>query len=914
MEISNLISYFKDCYQADTRTLSVTNIFASKVENRFFLNDRDELLNENLPYYPVPDDYADKVSKNLSIYKREKVFYCAAFFVNGKNENALSGAGKVCAPLFLYPAAIVEEGEIKYIKLDFEKRIININFLNSIKKASAGDLYDLLLKVPKTITDIGPLSQLRTILEDNLEDFNAEDILLYPALNSENKLKRLTQPKQLAANPGYSVTPSICFCVLRRSSTTLGIISELQSMALKSDYSSALSYLFDDTIKSKKLTGRSGKIPAILSNAQKDVIDSANQQLCTLVIGPPGTGKSFTIAALAVEQMSNGNSVLIASKTDQAVDVVLKKIENDLDIAGVALRAGKSDYRKKLKARLNYLLTTTRKAPKDKHSLFLLEKQLIEVSKSLDRQSLLFDKLVKNELRWGHYLAQYSNTAGLFARLKIRYIKWRNSLNEPHWAVNATFLQYSLQEVELLKEHIKLKFKLQVHHALFFSRRMFRSFEKSITARQSSVQDRLFEGINVPLLLESFPIWLSNMSDLNDVLPLEKEMFDVVIIDEASQCDIASCLPIIQRAKRIIIVGDPKQLRHTSFLSKSVQKSLQRKNNISQDNAATYLDYRNTSILDLVNDRVANQNQVCFLDEHFRSKPDIIQFSNRHFYNESLKIMTKMPVDDHVGSLKIIDTNGVRDKQGVNEKEANELIEYLENLIVEQQSLPVALCQSIGILSPFRDQTDHIAKEISTKLSIQAIERHSLTCGTAYSFQGEERDVMLLSLAIDKDSHHSALIHLNKPDVFNVSITRARARQVIFKSFPDQFDSGIYLRKYLSDIANFNQLKFDLQETEHDIFLHEVVDRLKKDAFKTLIEFSIAGLTVDVVFERKGQYYGINLIGYPGQYKDATTQEDHKTLIRAGLPTFPLPYTYWKFDAEGCYKELLSFSKSKKST
>ena len=125
-------------------------------------------------------------------------------------------------------------------------------------------------------------------------------------------------------------------------------------------------------------------------------------------------------------------------------------------------------------------------------------------------------------------------------------------------------------------------------------------------------------------------------------MPLIPEMFDLAIIDEATQCDIASCLPILQRAKRVAIVGDPKQLRHVSFLARSKQAILATKEGLSAE-VADQLNYRSKSILDLAEETITEQQRVQFLDEHYRSRPDIIQFSNRHFYNSSLRIMTQNP-------------------------------------------------------------------------------------------------------------------------------------------------------------------------------------------------------------------------------------------------------------------------------
>src|SRR5262249_22291648 len=88
-----------------------------------------------------------------------------------------------------------------------------------------------------------------------------------------------------------------------------------------------------------------------------------------------------------------------------------------------------------------------------------------------------------------------------------------------------------------------------------------------LRARTGGKQEDLFNKIDLEVLLTAFPVWLVNLSDIHDVLPLKRELFDLAIIDEATQCDIASCLPILYRARRAVIVADPNQLRHLSFPS-----------------------------------------------------------------------------------------------------------------------------------------------------------------------------------------------------------------------------------------------------------------------------------------------------------------------------------------------------------
>ena len=874
------------------------------------MSGEDELLNAHIPYVPVSHQYASEVEKNLTIYKKEKVFYCAAFFIVGKQAQALRKDNKICAPLFLYPARIVHVGEHVYVKVDFNKRVVNINFLNTIKKDEVDDLYESIIdQVDPVIKGMESIGRIKRILESKLHDFDAEEALLYPDLYTESKLKRLIRPKNIDAIQGFRMVPAIGFCTLKRSTATQGIISDLQSMSNLEDLSDPLRYLLDENHENNDTSQLDqGHVPSILSESQNDILNSVNSHKCTLVIGPPGTGKSYSIATMAIDFMSKGKSVLIASKTDQAVDVIHRKIEIDLDIPGVALRAGKSNYKKSLKGQLSNLLMTTRRRPSnDLEELEGLKFSLMSMTREINDHYALFKELIDKEMRWGRYVAKYFDHPTLFSRIKMRYIKWRNARQQPHWKVTSNFSRILEDLVSLTRKYIGITFQRRAHKALYENRGMFRKFLNSLSARHSSRQEMLFEEIDLRYVLETFPIWLVNMSDIHDVFPLDTGIFDLAIIDEATQCDIASCLPIIQRAKRIAIVGDPKQLRYVSFLSRGRQYSLQKKHGILGQFTEVHLDYRNTSILDLIDNRLDSQSNVCFLDEHFRSKPDLIHFSNQNFYGGHLRIMTDTPLKDHQFHRLIVDVPGNRDQRGVNSAEADYILNSIKEILMEQADISSSLCQSIGILSPFRDQVEYLGIRISKELQLHSIEKHNISCGTAYSFQGEERDIMFLSMCIDDQVHHSAVIHLNKPDVFNVSVTRARSMQYIVRSFSDQFDCGELLKSYISDIQSFKYSSYQHSDEVKDQYMQEVLSFLNSKNFENWTGHNVAGLTVDIMVKSDDEFYGINLIGYPGDYVDALQTADYKVLTRAGLKTFPLPYTYWKFENTSCRHELMLF-------
>jgi len=113
----------------------------------------------------------------------------------------------------------------------------------------------------------------------------------------------------------------------------------------------------------------------------------------------------------------------------------------------------------------------------------------------------------------------------------------------------------------------------------------------------------------------------------------------------------------------------------------------------------------------------------------------------------------------------------------------------------EKQNSPKPV--SIGIISPFRGQVELIKKAILTVFSQETIQKHEIEVGTAHTFQGDERDIILMSWTIAPNSHSQSMMFLQKPNLFNVAITRARKRLINFISKPvNELPEGL-LRDYL---------------------------------------------------------------------------------------------------------------------
>lgn len=160
---------------------------------------------------------------------------------------------------------------------------------------------------------------------------------------------------------------------------------------------------------------------------------------------------------------------------------------------------------------------------------------------------------------------------------------------------------------------------------------------KSLVERKKNLQNRLLETEDFKPLLEAFPCWCVTTYAVSGSLPMKPGLFDVVIIDEASQCDIASCFPILFRAKKAVVVGDDKQLPHLSFLEKAKEQSFLSQYGIT-DRYQLMWRFRTNSMFDLAN--YYSMHPV-LLDEHFRSLPPIINYSNKEFYGGRIKVMRR---------------------------------------------------------------------------------------------------------------------------------------------------------------------------------------------------------------------------------------------------------------------------------
>jgi very-short-patch-repair endonuclease len=319
----------------------------------------------------------------------------------------------------------------------------------------------------------------------------------------------------------------------------------------------------------------------------------------------------------------------------------------------------------------------------------------------------------------------------------------------------------------------------------------------------------------LPQVARCLPCWAVTSLSANGRIPLEEGFFDLVVIDEASQCDIASALPLIYRAKRLVVIGDPQQLRHISTISRFQDMRLLEKHQL--ENNFLSWSYGSNSLFDLAQASVASAEQIVMLRDHHRSHAQIIEFSNRHFYKGVLRIATKqqklkLPAR-FKQAIRWVDVQGkvVRPSDGgaVNQKEVQQVIHTLHNLLVENPYEG-----SVGIVSPFRAQANAIRQAIHNDNQLsQLIGKHEILVDTVHKFQGDERDVMVFSPVVSQDTPPGALGFLRtNGNLFNVAITRARALLLVVGDLQATAHCGV---TYLEEFASYVHSLADKQHNNN---------------------------------------------------------------------------------------------------
>jgi very-short-patch-repair endonuclease/plasmid stabilization system protein ParE len=281
-----------------------------------------------------------------------------------------------------------------------------------------------------------------------------------------------------------------------------------------------------------------------------------------------------------------------------------------------------------------------------------------------------------------------------------------------------------------------------------------------------------------PIVLQAFPVWAVTSLSVGSRLPFCPGLFDLALLDEASQSDIPSAIPLLFRAKRFGVIGDPLQLTHTSKLSPSRDAMLWKKMGLAEVEDFRF-SYTQNSLYDLC--AGVRDTKTVFLNMTYRGADPIAQYSNDLFYGGNLQVATDQDRLNYPPNMKPgihwTEVAGkVRSSGGSGchcTEEIQETISLIQTMLEKNN-----FQGSVGIVTPFRQQANRIQDALydGSAVNFETLQRAQVHVDTAHGFQGDERDVIIFSLCAGPEMPTGSRSFLRETgNLFNVAVSRARA-------------------------------------------------------------------------------------------------------------------------------------------
>ncbi|MFN9503525.1 MAG: AAA domain-containing protein [Rubrivivax sp.] len=384
------------------------------------------------------------------------------------------------------------------------------------------------------------------------------------------------------------------------------------------------------------------------------------------------------------------------------------------------------------------------------------------------------------------------------------------------------------------------------------------------------------------------PCWVLPQWRVSETIPPEVGLFDLVIIDEASQSDIWA-LPALLRGQKVLVVGDHTQVSPSAVgTAEETIKELTNRFLTNQPHGSEMTPDK--SIYDLA--RVVFAGNSVMLKEHFRCVPAIIEFSNREFYQGDIRPLRVPKAHERLDPpLVDVYVKGGFRKGDINDPEAKAIVDEIEAILADPQFDG----RSIGVVTLLgTTQAARIQELVSERISpIDVVERR-IAIGPPPVFQGRERDIMMVSMVLGPGDRSAA----NRADMhqrFNVALSRARDRMYLFRSvaeteFKEDSLNGKVISHFKQPFRQDAKKVQALRERCESGFELEMFDELVKRGFRVEPQLPCGGYRIDFVVEgNEGRRLAVECDGDrfhgPGQWQDDMARQ--RVLERAG-------WTFWR--------------------
>ncbi len=532
--------------------------------------------------------------------------------------------------------------------------------------------------------------------------------------------------------------------------------------------------------RNKSKSSSSKEVNLVVFNRNKINIDQLrvvyNSMISrvTYVKGPPGTGKTETIFNCLLSAYANDKTVLVCSNNNHPVSDIYKKMDGFLThknrngfeekIVFPMIRLGNNEEMKETLKRLKDVLSFISKHEKSniKEELTLASKnksmsnfvELKELLMEYERQIELKDRLdtlIK--------IRKLTSISQINSKLDDQIGKYQNDLS----------ISKRIKDEEVMKYVVSASEDINFQNYLYYSsllklKKLFNDTYKEL--REIIVLDDLEEAVKrfnkylkddteFRRFLNVFPIVVcTNLSC--EKLGSPKPHFDLVIMDEAGQCNMASALIPIVRGDSLLLVGDTNQLQPVTVIEENVNDSLKARYGIKEE-----YDYVHNSILSTML-RKDNNSKNILLRYHYRCGKKIAGFVNQRFYGEELKLLNQ-----NNGKLIYCNVKNTYNPEARNsyKEEAYEIAKLIKD----------NKYKDVGIITPFVNQAALIND------NLQRLGIYNVKAGTIHTLQGSEKDTIIMSSALSVRTGKKTMDWIkNNHELINVGVTRAKEAFVFF--------------------------------------------------------------------------------------------------------------------------------------
>ena len=588
------------------------------------------------------------------------------------------------------------------------------------------------------------------------------------------------------------------------------------------------------------------------NNSQYKAVKNAMENQISVIQGPPGTGKTQTILNIIANILLQGKTVQIVSNNNSATENVYEKLSSPKYNLGFIVAPLGSSKNKKIFVEnqdANYpdfSLWKTNENPDD------LQKRIAEQSIQL---KVVFDKqeklaCLRQELSQLVTEQEYFNQYVEESDVNTESIKFKKNLSSKDWMALWQECQLISEEKKAIGFWFKVKallkygvtdwnfYRQDISKIITTFQAMYYGAKRSELSAEIVDIEKYLNSVNKDLLddlcnqsmivlkdelarkyesnnnrtifseddlwkepydvLAEYPVILSTTFSSRNSLNSDV-VYDYLIMDEASQVDIATGALALSCARNVVIVGDTKQLPNV------VTEDIKAKATTIFGTFNVDEGYRYTkSFLQSILDIMPNVTQT-LLREHYRCHPKIINFCNQKFYRGELIIMTKDNGEaDVLSVVKTVPGNHERNHYSQRQ------IDVIKNEIIPKY---VSNPEETGIIAPYKNQVEALNREIT-----------DIDAATVHKFQGKEKDNIIISTVDDEISDFA-----DDPYLINVAVSRAKKKLMLVVTGNEQSKE-----RNITDLIDYIQYNnFEVVESK----IYSIFDYLYKQYTEERIAF-----------------------------------------------------------------------------